>query len=71
MGPGPDGWDVARHASELKPDIQVVYVSGDSAADWPAHGVPNSVIVPKPYAPAQLLTAVSTLMTKADTNRAS
>jgi CheY-like chemotaxis protein len=71
MGPGPDGWDVARHARELKPDVPVVYVSGDSAAEWPVHGVPKSVIVQKPYAPSQLLTAVSTLMTKADTNRAS
>jgi CheY-like chemotaxis protein len=68
---GRDGWEIARHARELRPDLPVVYTTGDSAADWPANGVPNSVVVQKPYAPAQLLTAISTLMTKADTNRTS
>ena len=68
---GPDGWGIARHACELRADLPVVYTTGDSAADWPANGVPNSVVVQKPYAAAQLLTAISTLMTKADTNRTS
>lgn len=69
--PGPSGWDIARHARELKGDLPVVYTTGDSAADWPAQGVPNSVVVQKPYAAAQLLTAISTLLTAADTNRTS
>ena len=68
---GPDGWEIARHARELRADLPVVYTTGDSAADWPAKGVPNSVVVQKPYAGAQLLTAISTLMTSADTNRTS
>ena len=68
---GSDGWDIARRARELKPDLPVVYTTADSAADWPAKGVPNSVVVQKPYAGAQLLTAISTLMTTADTNRTS
>jgi CheY-like chemotaxis protein len=66
---GSDGWAIARHARELKPDLPVVYTTSDGAADWPARGVPNSVVVQKPYAGAQLLTALSTLVTKADTNR--
>jgi len=69
--PGGTGWDIARHARELKADLPVVYTTGDSAADWPAQGVPNSVLVQKPYAGAQLLTAISTLLTAADTNRTS
>jgi CheY-like chemotaxis protein len=69
--PGASGWDIARHARELKADIPVVYTTGDSAAEWPAQGVPNSVVVQKPYAGAQLLTAISTLLTAADTNRTS
>ena len=69
--PGASGWDIARHARELKADLPVVYTTGDSAADWPAQGVPNSVVVQKPYAGAQLLTAISTLLTAADTNRTS
>lgn len=68
---GSDGWAIARHARELKADLPVVYVTADSAADWPVKGVPNSVVVQKPYAGAQLLTAISTLMTTVDTNRAS
>lgn len=68
---GSDGWEIARHARELKADLPVVYTTGDSASDWPVKGVPNSVVVQKPYAGAQLLTAISTLMTTADTNRTS
>jgi CheY-like chemotaxis protein len=66
---GPDGWQIARHARELRTDLPVVYTTADSAVEWPAQGVPNSVVVQKPYAGAQLLTAISTLMTEADTNR--
>lgn len=68
MGPGPDGWAVARYARELNPHLAVVYTTGDSAADWAANGVPRSVVVQKPYAPAQVLTAISSLLTQADTN---
>jgi CheY-like chemotaxis protein len=64
---GADGWDIARHARELRPDLPVVYTTSDSAGDWPSKGVPNSVVVQKPYAGAQLLTAISMVMTKADT----
>jgi CheY-like chemotaxis protein len=65
----PDGWEIARHARELRSDLPIVYTTADSAADWSAKGVPNSVVVQKPYAGAQLLTAISTLMTAADTKR--
>ncbi len=67
MGDGPSGWDVARHARELKPNLPVVYATADSAQDWSAQGVPKSLVVQKPYAPAQLLTAISTLITEAQT----
>lgn len=67
---GSDGWEIARRARELKADLPVVYTTADSAPDWPAKGVPNSVVVQKPYAGAQLLTAISALMTTVDTNRA-
>jgi CheY-like chemotaxis protein len=68
---GPDGWEIARRARELRSDLPIVYTTADSAGDWSAKGVPNSVVIQKPYAGAQLLTAISTLMTAADTNRAS
>lgn len=65
VGAGPDGWDVARRAREVKPTIAVVYITGDSAADWAAKGVPNSILLQKPFAHAQLVTAVSTLLNQA------
>src|SRR4051794_40454192 len=61
------GWDVAKRAREIAPEMAVVYMSGAAAAEWSAHGVPNSVLVTKPFAPAQLVTAVSQLLNKADT----
>jgi DNA-binding response OmpR family regulator len=57
-----DGWEVAQHAREIEPDFPVVYMSGAAAADWTSKGVPNSIMLTKPFAPAQLLTAVSNLM---------
>lgn len=62
LGTGPDGWAVSRHARTLKPEIPVVYVTGDSAAEWPLYGVPKSIMVPKPYEAMQILTAVSTVL---------
>jgi len=57
-----DGWEVAQHAREIESDFPVVYVSGAAAADWTSKGVPNSIMLEKPFAPAQLLTAVSNLL---------
>ncbi len=57
-----DGWEVAQHAREIQPDFPIVYMSGAAAADWTSKGVPNSVMLPKPFAPAQLLTAIANLL---------
>lgn len=56
------GWEVARAARETDPNLPVVYISGAAAHDWPAQGVPNSIILQKPFALAQLTTAVSQLL---------
>ena len=56
------GWEVARKARELQPAIPVVYVTGDSGDEWSANGVPNSMLVPKPFVAAQILAAVAELM---------
>ena len=53
------GWDVARRAREIDAKFPVVYMSGESAEDWSARGVPYSIMLSKPFAPAQLVTAVS------------
>ena len=57
-----DGWEVARQAREIDPEFPIIYMSGKSAAEWPSKGVPNSIMLEKPFAPAQLVTAVSTLL---------
>lgn len=70
LGSGPDGWAVARHARQKFPNLAVVYVTGDSASDWNAEGVPNSLILQKPYAEAQLMTAIASLLIEAAPQRA-
>ena len=70
LGAGLDGWEVGRHARELVPDMPIVYLSGDSGHVWASKGVPGSVLVCKPFALAQIVTAVSTLLTEADAHRA-
>jgi CheY-like chemotaxis protein len=66
--PGPDGWEVARHARHQKPELPVVYMTGDSGADWAAEGVPKSLILQKPFAAAQAITAISTLLINASSD---
>jgi DNA-binding response OmpR family regulator len=56
------GWDVARRAREITPGLPVVYLTGQSAEEWSANGVPNSVLISKPFAPGQVVTAVSQLL---------
>lgn len=60
-----EGWEVARHAREIDPEYPVIYTSGASAEDWASKGVPNSVMLAKPFAPAQLVTAISNLLNAA------
>ena len=62
------GWDVARRARELNPDLPVVYMTGDSAQEWSSMGVPNSVLLMKPFAPVQVTTAVSQLLNASGPN---
>ena len=62
LGDGPNGWDVARHARRRFPHVAVLYVTGDSVAEWTSEGVPNSLILQKPYAEAQLMTAIASLL---------
>lgn len=62
LGGGVDGWQVARHARARFPNIAVVYITGDSAERWSAEGVPDSLVLQKPFADAQVIHAVTTLL---------
>jgi len=56
------GWEVARLIRQIDPAFPVVYMTGAAADDWASEGVPNSILLNKPFAPAQLVTAVSQLL---------
>jgi CheY-like chemotaxis protein len=57
-----NGWELARQVREIDAAFPVVYVTGAAADQWPSHGVPNSILLEKPFAPAQLVTAISQLL---------
>jgi CheY-like chemotaxis protein len=57
-----DGWEVARQSREIDPAFPIVYITGEAVRRWPSRGVPNSIPLEKPFAPAQLVTAVSQLL---------
>jgi DNA-binding response OmpR family regulator len=56
------GWDVARQIREMEAAFPVIYMTGVRADQWTSQGVPNSILLQKPFAPAQLVTAVSQLL---------
>jgi CheY-like chemotaxis protein len=62
LGEGMDGWDLARAAREQVSELPVVYVSGASGHQWASQGVPNSLLITKPFAPAQIVVALSSLL---------
>ncbi|MFC0241538.1 response regulator [Rhodopseudomonas telluris] len=57
-----DGWDVGRIVREIDPGFPVVYMTGDSAAEWASRGVPNSLLITKPFAPSQVVAAITQLL---------
>ena len=60
-----NGWDGARQVREREPHLPVIYMTGAAADEWAARGVPGSIVLSKPFAPAQLVTAVSQLINAA------
>ena len=57
-----DGWEVARRARQIDPATPVIYMTGTHGEDWASKGVPNSILLSKPFAPAQIVTAISQLL---------
>ena len=61
------GWDVARRARELNPELPVVYLTGGETDEWVSHGVRNSILVSKPFASDQVVEAVLQLLNQRNT----
>lgn len=59
------GRQIARGARDINPLLPVVYMTGLAADEWASQGVPNSILLEKPFAPAQLVTAISRFMNAA------
>jgi CheY-like chemotaxis protein len=60
------GWEVARRARELNDRLPVIYMTGGNGHEWASQGVPNSILVSKPFAVAQIVVAVSQLLNESD-----
>jgi two-component system cell cycle response regulator CpdR len=57
-----DGWEVGRSAREIDPTMPIIYMTGTHGEEWAAKGVPNSLLLAKPFAPAQIVIAISQLL---------
>ena len=59
LGKGTTGFDIARFARQVIPEINVIYVSGDwSETSFRAFGVPHSHFLTKPLDHGDLLSAL-------------
>ena len=61
LGQGASGWEVAKRARQINPTLPIVYISGDSRADWMARGVPGSRLVSKPFIAEEVVSLLETL----------
>jgi DNA-binding response OmpR family regulator len=59
-----NGWDIALRARELMPNLPVIYTSGDQSAYWRKYGVPNSVMLSKPFAMSKATEALRYLLSQ-------
>ena len=66
LADGMDGWELACAAREQTSDLPIVYISGASGHEWASRGVPNSLMITKPFAPAQIVVAISSLLVGSD-----
>jgi DNA-binding NtrC family response regulator len=55
LGPGGDGFEVARMARGADPALPVVYMSGTEIQRYAREGVSDSRFIPKPFDPYQIV----------------
>jgi CheY-like chemotaxis protein len=58
LGPGPDGFAVARCARAAYPDLPVVFISGTAMSRHLFEGVGGSQFIAKPLNPRQIVEAL-------------
>lgn len=61
LGGALNGWEVAKRIRDKDPSFPVVYVTAYDQ-EWKANGVPNSVLIPKPFTSAKVVAAVTSLL---------
>jgi DNA-binding response OmpR family regulator len=66
LGEGVTGFDIARRARQLNPDLKVVYITGH-AAHLDRFGVPDAVMFPKPFYPDELADRVIDMLGEGET----
>ena len=62
LGPGDDGFAVARWARRAHPHLPVVYISGTASGRHATEGVCGSEFVTKPFNPQQVIDALNRVM---------
>jgi DNA-binding response OmpR family regulator len=61
LGVGTTGFDVARRARQLNPELKVIYITGH-AAHLDKFGVDEALMFPKPFDPYELAEQVTMLL---------
>lgn len=61
LGAAMDGFEVAREARRLIPDIFVLYATGYAEADFATRSVPGAMIAPKPFALHEVASRIAAL----------
>ncbi|MDR6294572.1 MULTISPECIES: response regulator [Inquilinus] len=63
FGMEPDGFVLAKTARERRPELKVLYTSGQAMTDgMQALMVEGAVFLPKPYTPEDLMASVTSLL---------
>jgi CheY-like chemotaxis protein len=60
---GQTGFDVARFARGLTPDLPIVFTSGEAShSSFDAHGVPGALFVAKPFSAQDMIDKINVLV---------
>ena len=62
LGQSPNGWEVAQRTRERFPAIAVLYVTACHSREWVSAGVPDSLVIGKPFTPAYVVKMLSSLL---------